>query len=61
MNHKRGRPASSRAGCKLCKPYKDQRYSKPKAERQIAGRGGFGKLRRLQAAKADMTAETSGW
>ncbi len=60
MNHKRGRPASSRAGCKLCKPYKDQRYSKPKAERQIAGGGGFGKLRRLQAAKDDMM-ETSGW
>lgn len=22
MNHKRGRPANRRAGCKLCKPWK---------------------------------------
>jgi len=61
VNHKRGRPASSRAGCKLCKPYKDQRYSKQKHERQIAGRGGFGKLRRLQAAKADMMDTVTAW
>lgn len=54
MNHKRKRPASTRAGCKLCKPYKDQRFSKPKAEREIHGRGGFGKLRRLQGAEQDM-------
>lgn len=57
-NHKRKRPASSRAGCKLCKPYKDQRFSKPKAQREIAGNGGFGKLRKLRAAKDDMRAET---
>jgi len=25
MNHKRGRPKSSRAGCLLCKPHKHQR------------------------------------
>lgn len=54
MNHKRRRPASTRAGCKMCKPYKDQRYSKPRARRQIAGRGGFGKLRGLIHTEADL-------
>lgn len=53
-NHKRRRPASTRAGCKLCKPYKDQRYSKRKAQREIAGGGGFGKLRALRHAEADL-------
>jgi hypothetical protein len=26
MNHKRGRPRSRRAGCKLCKPWKVNGY-----------------------------------
>lgn len=38
----------------MCKPYKDQRYSKPKAQRMIAGKGGFGKLRKLQATAQDL-------
>jgi hypothetical protein len=54
VNHKRKRPASSRAGCKMCKPYKDQRFSKPRARREIAGRGGFGKLRKMIHTEADM-------
>lgn len=53
-HHKRGRPASTRAGCKLCKPYKDQRFSKRLAQREIAGKGGFGKLRALRHASADL-------
>lgn len=28
MNHKRGRPKSTRAGCLLCKPHKRQGSSK---------------------------------
>lgn len=55
-NHKRRKPASSRAGCKLCKPYKDQRASKRKAQREVMGRGGFGKLRALRHAEADLKA-----
>jgi len=31
MNHKRGRPKSTRAGCLLCKPHK--RQGSPKADR----------------------------
>ena len=53
-NHKRRRPASARAGCKMCKPYKDQRFSKPRAAREVAGRGGFGKLRQLRATAQDL-------
>jgi hypothetical protein len=53
-NHKRRRPASSRAGCKLCKPYKDQRFSKPLAQREIAGAGGFGKIRALIHSATDL-------
>jgi hypothetical protein len=44
--HKRRGPANSRAGCKLCKPckpYKDQRYGKPRAQRELGGKGGFGR------------------
>jgi hypothetical protein len=54
MNHKRRRPASTRAGCKMCKPYKDQRFSKPKAQREIAGKGGFGKIRGLRHSADDL-------
>ena len=53
-NHKRGRPASTRAGCKMCKPYKDQRYSKAHARREIGGAGGFGKLRSWRATEQDL-------
>jgi hypothetical protein len=38
----------------MCKPYKDQRFSKKLAQREIAGAGGFGKLRALQAAEQDL-------
>jgi len=53
-NHKRKRTPSTRAGCKMCKPYKDQRFSKRLAQREIAGTGGFGKLRKLRATEDDM-------
>lgn len=53
-NHKRRRPASSRAGCKMCKPYKDQRSSKAKARREIGGKGGFGKIRMLRHTQDDL-------
>ena len=43
--HKRRRPANSRAVCNLYKPYKDQRYSEPMAQCEIAGKPGFGKIR----------------
>ena len=56
-NHKRGRPASTRAGCKMCKPYKDQRFSKALARREIAGKGGFGNIRKLRATAQDMKEE----
>jgi hypothetical protein len=38
----------------MCKPYKDQRFSKPKAQREIAGKGGFGKIRQLRATADDL-------
>jgi len=53
-HHKRRRAASTRAGCKLCKPYKDQRFSKALAQREIAGKGGFGKIRALVHSRADL-------
>jgi hypothetical protein len=53
-HHKRRRPASTRAGCKLCKPYKDQRYSKKLAQRELAGKGGFGKIRALRHTAVDL-------
>lgn len=53
-HHKRKRPASSRAGCKMCKAYKDQRFSKPRAQREIAGSGGFGKIRALRHTADDL-------
>ena len=40
MNHKRGRPASRRAGCKMCKPNKLGMGLEKKL-----GHRGFGKLR----------------
>lgn len=53
MNHKRGRPKQRRAGCLMCKPYKHPGFSKGKARREIAGTGGFGKLRAEIAARQD--------
>lgn len=53
-NHKRKRPKSRRAGCALCKPYKDQRFSKPKSQREVAGKGGFGKIRALRHTADDL-------
>lgn len=58
MNHKRNRPKSQRAGCTLCKPYKHQRFGKSRAEREIAGAGGFGKIRAAVHARADLMEAT---
>ncbi len=49
MNHKRGKPKSRRAGCLLCKPNKANGGDKTKL-----GHRGFGKLRKLTAARNDM-------
>lgn len=57
-NHKRGRPKSVRAGCLMCKPYKDQKASKPLARRELGGKGGFGKLRKMIHTESDMKEET---
>lgn len=35
MNHKRGKPKSSRAGCLLCKPHKHQSVKKMSSSRTI--------------------------
>ena len=40
MNHKRGKPVSARAGCKMCKPNK-----LGKGMEKELGHRGFGKLR----------------
>lgn len=54
MNHKRKRPKSRRAGCMMCKPYKHQSYGKNRAEREIGGTGGFGKIRAAIHSRADL-------
>lgn len=51
MNHKRGRPKSRRAGCLMCKPHKAGICND---ETRVYHKG-FGKIRKLAAAKADMT------
>lgn len=50
-NFKNKRPRNGRAGCKMCKPHKaGNGYD---AEKEVYHTG-FGKIRRLAAAKADM-------
>lgn len=48
MNHKRGKPKNSRAGCLMCKPNKMNGWNKDKL-----GHTGFGKLRDTIHAKED--------
>ncbi len=50
MNHKRGGPKTTRSGCLLCKPNKHQRAN----DERSLGHRGFGKLRTLAGAKADL-------
>jgi hypothetical protein len=54
MNHKRKRHPNARAGCKMCKPYKQVSGWKGLSERRLGGAGGFGKIRNLIYAKQDM-------
>lgn len=49
MNHKRGKPVSARAGCKMCKPNK-----LGKGMEKELGHRGFGKLRKERHAIADL-------
>lgn len=56
-NHKRRRAPNQRSGCKMCKPYKGVTGYKGKADSEVAGAGGFGKIRRLRAAERDMRDE----
>lgn len=52
MNHKRGKPKTSRAGCLMCKPNKIGKG----LENQL-GHKGFGKLRKEAHAKADLASQ----
>lgn len=49
MNHKRGKPKKTRAGCLLCKPHKMN------GENKLGelSKTGFGKIRRERAAQKD--------
>lgn len=49
MHHKRGKPVSARAGCKMCKPNKLGKGM----EKEIQHRG-FGKMRKEASASADL-------
>lgn len=49
MNFKRGRPKNARCGCLLCKPNKMNGANKDKLMHR-----GFGKIRRVLLAKADL-------
>lgn len=49
MNHKRGKPKNSRAGCLMCKPNKMNGINK-----DIWQHYGFGKLRDTIHAKEDL-------
>ena len=49
MNHKRGKPKNSRAGCLMCKPNKMNGGDKTQL-----GHKGFGKLRKLAHSKDDI-------
>jgi len=50
MHHKRGRGKKQRAGCLMCKPHKANITN----DEKVLSKTGFGKLKRLAAAKADM-------
>ena len=49
MNHKRGRPKNSRAGCLMCKPNKMNGVNKDKL-----GHTGWSKLKNTILAKLDL-------
>lgn len=49
MNHKRGKPKGSRAGCLFCKPNKMTGWPKTRL-----GHHGFSKLRKAIHAQEDM-------
>lgn len=49
MNHKRGKPKSARAGCRMCKPNK-----LGKGMENELGHRGFGKLRKEASADDDL-------
>ncbi len=49
MHHKRGKHKNARAGCLMCKPNKANG-----ARPRVLGHTGFGKLRSLAAAEADL-------
>lgn len=53
VHHKRGRPKSTRAGCLLCKPYKDQKCPKHKRLK-------FSDQRRADAARRMVCEEVRG-
>ena len=50
MNHKRGRPKNRRAGCLMCKHNKVNGFN----DDDKYANYGFGKLRKLNAAKMHM-------
>ena len=52
MNHKRGKPKTSRAGCLMCKPNKMGRGM----EKQLGHRG-FGKIRNEIHSQLDLDSE----
>lgn len=52
MNHKRRRAPHQRAGCKMCKPNKDER-NKSTYEKTL-GHTGFGKIRGAIHANEDL-------
>jgi len=54
MNFKRGKPKSSRAGCKMCKPNKLGKGLEHKL-----GHRGFGNLRKEASTAADLKAEST--
>lgn len=53
-NHKRKRHPNRRAGCKMCKPQKSVSGYKGLANKEILGKGGFGKIRALRHAEKDL-------
>lgn len=54
MNHKRKRHPNARAGCAMCKPQKKGKGANPDTK---VWNNGFGKIKSLINAKADMKNE----
>jgi len=53
VNHKRRRQPNARAGCKMCKPQKSNKFNDETSVYHV----GFGKIRKLAATKQDMSLE----